>query len=142
MPARNHIHPNRRSAWLAALAFAKDRLPFGPTLALAFTALWAAPHVIAPAFGRTALPCWGDDPLRRIWPPRHHTQTSDAGFPIGTMPLLPHLSHDDGESQIWRCTGRQRVNTKRGKAYPPSAIGAMPTARANARTAGPICAGI
>lgn len=109
-------------AWLAALGFRRRMFAF----ALAYSAILLAAQIMAPAFGRQALPCLGDT-LRSQSPayclmlrnfvtpdlanaarraadtvaaehPGTVTLTLDAGFPFVTgMPLLPHLSHDDGE---------------------------------------------
>jgi len=113
-------------AWLAAVPFRRRWLAFGLAFGLAYAALWGAAHVLAPFAGRVALPCWGDGPLRSqsalycalnrnyVTPAlasvagdlatdmaRHFpgtvTLTLDAGFPFTALPLLPHLSHDDGE---------------------------------------------
>lgn len=110
-------------AWLAALAFRRRLLAF----ALTYAALWFAALWIAPTFGREPLPCAGDGPMRVQSPvycllnrqyvtpelaavardlaqqmnrdfPGTETLVLDAGFPfIEGFPLLPHLSHDDGE---------------------------------------------
>jgi hypothetical protein len=108
-------------AWLIALLFRHRLLAF----ALAYAALWAGAMVAAPLFGREALPCFGA-PLRSqsvlycalnrtyVTPelqavaydlaldmdarfPGTVTLTLDAGFPFGPLPLLPHLSHRDGQ---------------------------------------------
>jgi hypothetical protein len=106
-------------AWAMALFFRRRFLTF----ALAYTALWAAAYTLSP---RTALPCFGE-PLRMQSPlycalNRHYvtpelaqvatdaathmaatqpgtvTLALDGGFPVLTgMPMIPHLSHDDGE---------------------------------------------
>jgi hypothetical protein len=106
-------------AWLIALAFRRRFIIF----LLAYAALWAAAFALSP---RTALPCFGE-PLRMQSPlycalNRHYvtadladvardaaahmaatqpgtlTLALDGGFPFLTgMPLIPHLSHDDGE---------------------------------------------
>jgi hypothetical protein len=106
-------------AWVIALVFRRRLLTF----LLAYTALWAAAYTLSP---REALPCFGE-PLRLQSPlycalNRHyvtadlaaiaqdaaaHMATSqpgtitlalDGSFPFLTgMPLIPHLSHDDGE---------------------------------------------
>ena len=109
-------------AWLAALPFRRFWLAFG----LAYGLLWGATFMLAPPSGRVALPCIGGGPLRSqsllycalnrhyVTPKLHAlasdlaramaakhpgtvTLTLDAGFPFGRLPLLPHLSHDDGE---------------------------------------------
>jgi hypothetical protein len=106
-------------AWLIALRF-RRRLP---VFLVAYAALWTLAVMISP---RTALPCFGE-PLRMQSPlycalNRHYvtpalagvaqdaasrmakdnpgtvTLALDGGFPFLTgMPLIPHLSHDDGE---------------------------------------------
>ncbi|MEM7544260.1 MAG: hypothetical protein AAF367_01890 [Pseudomonadota bacterium] len=110
-------------AWLAALLFKSRMLAF---IAL-YAVMWAAAVWIAPVFGRTALSCWDTGPLQmQSWLycglNRHYvtpdakallydmaeavdrrfpgtvTLVLDANFPFVTgFPLLPHLSHDDGE---------------------------------------------
>lgn len=106
-------------AWLIALAFRRRWIAFP----IAYAALWLAAFLAAPFLGRVALPCTGE-PLRSASPlycvmARHYvapdlrdaavdlaqhldrthpgtvTETLDAGFPF-PMPMLPHLSHDDG----------------------------------------------
>lgn len=109
-------------AWLAALPFRRRLLTF----ALVYAVLFGMAHLAAPLFGRVALPCTGD-PLRMqsvfycvtmrnfVTPemaavaqdaaarvaeehPGTVTLALDGGFPfLNGMPLLPHLSHDDGE---------------------------------------------
>ncbi|MFI0394858.1 hypothetical protein [Paracoccus jiaweipingae] len=108
-------------AWAAALAFRRRWLAF----VLFYAALWLAAWTMAPMAGRVALPCTGG-PLRSqsliycalnrhyVTPElynaaqdlAHHmarthpgtiTLSLDAGFPFGRLPLLPHLSHNDGE---------------------------------------------
>lgn len=110
------------AAWLLALRFRRRWLTFP----LAYAALWALAVLAAPAFGRVALPC-GGEPLRMQSPlyclalrhfvvpemaevardvaesmaqewPGTVTLALDGGFPFPPeLPLLPHLSHDDGE---------------------------------------------
>ncbi len=110
-------------AWLCALAFRRKRVAFG----LLYLGLWGLTIAIAPAFGRTPLSCWHEGPLqmkawvfclanRNYMAPELHAaledtaerliasypdarvQVLDANFPFWTgFPLLPHLSHDDGE---------------------------------------------
>lgn len=110
-------------AWLAALIFRKRLLAF----VLGYALLWAAALVMAPLFGRVPLSCTTDGPLQmRSWVfcltnrnymtpelrdaltdtatalnqdyPGTPLQVLDASFPFVTgFPLLPHLSHDDGE---------------------------------------------
>ena len=110
-------------AWLLALSAKRKLIAF---LAIYF-ALTIIAVATAPLAGRTALHCWGDGPLQmRAWffcltnrnymaPellaaleetalalatefPDSEVQVLDAGFPfLDGFPLLPHLSHDDGE---------------------------------------------
>lgn len=110
-------------AWLGALVFRRRLL----ALALCYGALWALAVVTAPVFGRVPLHCGGDGPLRmhsviycatarNYMSPellntledvaaevaRQHpgavVQVLDANFPfLDGFPLLPHLSHDDGD---------------------------------------------
>ncbi|RUS58712.1 hypothetical protein EGN72_17420 [Pseudorhodobacter sp. E13] len=112
-------------AWLAALLLRRAIRLRGLAFLAAYAALWAAALVTAPLFGRVALPCTGADlrsqSLLYCALNRHYvtpalrdlatdlarataqaypgtlTITLDAGFPFGPLPLLPHLSHDDGE---------------------------------------------
>lgn len=109
-------------AWLMSLA-TRWRWRVFP---LAYLALWGLAQVAAPLAGRVPLPCTGE-PLRMrsafycltlrnfVTPdlasvaqdaaarvaadhPGTVTLALDGGFPFLTgMPLLPHLSHDDGE---------------------------------------------
>lgn len=109
-------------AWLIALAFRRRLLAF----LITYAALWCIAFVLAPALGRVALPCFGDT-LRMQSPtycllarnyvspelaavardaatkvaqeyPGTVTLALDGGFPfLDGMPLLPHLSHDDGD---------------------------------------------
>lgn len=109
-------------AWLVALRFRWRLVAF----VLAYAALWGMAQVTAGLAGRVALPCTGE-PLRMQSPlycvalrnfvtpevagiaqdaaatmaaahPGTVTLALDGGFPFLTgMPLLPHLSHDDGE---------------------------------------------
>ena len=109
-------------AWLLALRFRHRMLAFlGAYVALSLLA-----HLAAPIFGREALPCFGS-PLRSQSPfycalnrtyadprliavaqdlaahmeaqfPGTVTLTLDGSFPLfDGVPLLPHLSHDDGK---------------------------------------------
>jgi hypothetical protein len=108
-------------AWLLALPFRRFWLALTATYAL----LWLTAFTLAPLTGRVALPCFGDSlrsqsvlycALNRhyVTPtlltlttdlaahmatthPGSVTLTLDAGFPFTNLPLLPHLSHDDGE---------------------------------------------
>jgi hypothetical protein len=109
-------------AWLIALGFRYRVLAF----LLAYTVLWLVAFAFAPYFGREALPCFGT-PLRMQSPaycllmrnyvtpelaetardaadlveleyPGTVTLALDGSFPFfDGMPLLPHLSHDDGK---------------------------------------------
>ena len=109
-------------AWAVALAFRKPWLVFP----LLYAALWTMAFAMAPTLGRVPLPCRGE-PLRMqsalycvmmrnyVTPeladvarsaavriaadqPGSVTLALDGGFPFLTgMPLLPHMSHDDGE---------------------------------------------
>ncbi|WP_155947335.1 hypothetical protein [Pseudorhodobacter ferrugineus] len=112
-------------AWCAALLFRRKRLAFVSAFVLAYGLLWIAASRLAPFSGRVALPCGGDGPLRSqsllycalnrnfVTPdlaaladdlakdmarqfPGTVTLALDAGFPFTNLPLLPHLSHDDG----------------------------------------------
>lgn len=106
-------------AWLAALRF-RRRIP---AFLLAYCAFWAAAYAFSP---RVALPCFGE-PLRMqsalycamnrhyVTPelasvamdaasriattyPGTITLALDGSFPfLNGMPMIPHLSHDDGE---------------------------------------------
>ena len=107
-------------AWLGALAFRRRWLAFGALYIALCGAMWLA----APLAGREGVPCWGG-PLRAkgiycamnrtfVTPelravledlaadmakahPGTVTVMLDGGFPASGLPLLPHLSHDDGE---------------------------------------------
>lgn len=106
-------------AWVIALRFRRTLLAF----LLAYAALWAAAYTFSP---RTPIPCFGE-PLRMqsvlycamnrhyVTPelasvaqdaatrmasahPGTITLALDGSFPfLNGMPLIPHLSHDDGE---------------------------------------------
>jgi hypothetical protein len=108
-------------AWLAALRFQHRLMAF----AMFYALLLALTNLTAPAFGRVPLPCTGA-PLRMqsvlycvtmrnfvtpemaavardaaakvaVAHPGSVTLALDGGFPfLDGMPLLPHLSHDDG----------------------------------------------
>jgi hypothetical protein len=108
--------------WIASRWFRRPVLVF----ALAYAGVWGAVQVVAPMAGRVALPCFGA-PLRSqsvaycalmrnfVEPelkvvaeaaaaavasqfPGTVTLALDGGFPFADgFPLLPHLSHDDGE---------------------------------------------
>lgn len=109
-------------AWIAALFFRQRLIAF----ALAYAALTTATIWVAPTFGRVALSCFADGPLQvQSWMycalnrnyvapdlrdilietanemdaqyPGTETLVLDANFPYWDgFPLLPHLSHDDG----------------------------------------------
>jgi hypothetical protein len=108
-------------AWLIALRFRWRIAVF----LVAYAALWGGAQVVAPVFGRVPIPCTGEV-LRSqsrlycvlmrnfVAPemlavaqaaagavaaefPGTVTLTLDGGFPfLEGMPLVPHLSHDDG----------------------------------------------
>ncbi|MCY4336788.1 MAG: hypothetical protein OXC60_19205 [Litoreibacter sp.] len=110
-------------AWLIALFFRQRLVAF----ILAYAALTTAAVWVAPNFGRVALNCFDDGPLQvqslmycalnrhYVTPelrdvlidtademgrryPGTETIVLDANFPfLDGFPLLPHLSHDDGE---------------------------------------------
>jgi hypothetical protein len=110
-------------AWALSLTVRRWRVP---VFLGAFLVLWVAAQALAPLAGRVALPCTGDT-LRMQSPlycatlrnfvtpelasvaeeaalrvadayPGTVTLALDGGFPfLDGMPLLPHLSHDDGE---------------------------------------------
>lgn len=110
-------------AWLSALMFKRRLLAF----ATLYTALTIATAFVAPFGGRVALDCFSDGPLQMqtklycalnrhyVDPelrdvlrdaaakvdrefPGTKTRVLDANFPFfDGFPLLPHLSHDDGE---------------------------------------------
>ena len=109
-------------AWLAALALGRRWVSFP----LAYAVLWGVEYVVAPMAGREALPCFGaplrmqspfycvtmrnyvtpemalvaQDAARRVAEAHPGTVTLalDGSLPFGDgIPLLPHLSHDDGE---------------------------------------------
>lgn len=111
-------------AWLLALFFRRRLIAF----LLAYTALSGAAVIIAPQFGRTALPCFTSEQMRMhsviycalnrhyVSPelrdvltdtatevadqyPGTITLVLDASFPfINGFPLLPHLSHKNGRA--------------------------------------------
>jgi hypothetical protein len=109
-------------AWLLALGFRRRVLVF----VLGYAALWGTAQVAAPVFGRVPLPCGGEvlraqsfvycALMRNFVAPEMLAVAEDAaaavaaeypgtvtlaldgGFPfLDGMPLVPHLSHDDGE---------------------------------------------
>lgn len=109
-------------AWLVALRFRRRLAVF----LLAYATLWGGAQVVAPVFGRVPLPCSGEvlrtqsrlycvmlrnfvtpelldvakDAAARvaIAYPGTVTLALDGSFPFGDgFPLVPHLSHDDGE---------------------------------------------
>lgn len=109
-------------AWLFAICFKRRFLVFGVT----YAALSISALMVAPMFGRTAIPCFSEDTIRMkstlycalnrqyVTPelesvlrdfsiamnnefPQTTTLVLDANFPfISGFPLLPHLSHNDG----------------------------------------------
>jgi hypothetical protein len=111
------------AAWLLALCFRRRIAAF----LILYAGLWAGAMVLAPYFGRVPLSCTGTEPLRvqsvmycamnrhyvtpemkqvlvdfsQAMEQRHNateTLVLDANFPFLTgFPLLPHLSHHDGE---------------------------------------------
>lgn len=110
-------------AWLIALFFRQKLIAF----LLAYAALTTAAICAAPSFGRVALNCFDSGPLQvQSWMycalnrnyvapelrdvlvetaeemdrrfPGAETLVLDANFPfLDGFPLLPHLSHDDGD---------------------------------------------
>lgn len=109
-------------AWLVALRFRWQM----PVFLLAYALLWGGAQVAAPVFGRVPLPCSGEVlraqsrvycvMLRNFVTPEMLAVAEDAAgavaaefpgtvtlaldgsFPFGDgIPLVPHLSHDDGE---------------------------------------------
>lgn len=110
-------------AWLIALLFRRRLLAF----VLAYLAISVSAVLVAPHFGRVAINCFGSGPLEvQSWMycalnrnyvspeladvledtaeavairyPGTKTLLLDANFPFFKgFPLLPHLSHDDGE---------------------------------------------
>jgi hypothetical protein len=113
-------------AWLVALGCRRGRLASFLIFLLAYSALWAGAQGAAPAFGRVPLPCKGEvlraqsllycALMRNFVTPEMAdvamdaaaavaarfpgtvTLALDGGFPfLDGMPLVPHLSHDDGE---------------------------------------------
>lgn len=109
-------------AWLGALGFRRRLLAF----VLLYAVIWVGAVQLAPLGGRQALPCFGE-PLQMQSPfycvtlrhfvkpeladlagdvaarveaefPGTLTLALDGGFPFfDGFPLLPHLSHSDGE---------------------------------------------
>lgn len=110
-------------AWLASRVLPRPLVSFGLLyVALSVAAIW-----VAPLTGREVISCRADGPLQvqswmycalnrtyvtpelrgvltrsadaiAVQHPGTVTQVLDAGFPfLVGMPLLPHLSHDDGE---------------------------------------------
>jgi hypothetical protein len=109
-------------AWIIALRF-RQRLT---VFLIAYAVLWGIAYATAPLTGRIALPCFGE-PLHMQSPfycvlmrnyvtpeladvaqdaaarmatthPGTITLALDGSFPFLTgMPLIPHLSHDDGQ---------------------------------------------
>ena len=108
--------------WIVSRWFRRPVLVF----VLAYAGVWGAVQVVAPMTGRVALPCFGAplraqsvvycglmrnfvtpqlaavaiDAAKRVEAefPGTVTLALDGGFPfLDGVPLLPHLSHDDGE---------------------------------------------
>jgi hypothetical protein len=108
-------------AWLVALRFRRRLVAF----VVIYAALWGAAQVAAPVFGRVPVPCFGEVLRAQSWVycglmrnfvtpdllavaedastkvavefPGTVTLALDGSFPFGDgIPLLPHLSHDDG----------------------------------------------
>lgn len=113
-------------AWAMALAYRKGRLAFFAAFVLGYGLLLGAAQMAAPYFGRVPLPCFGDvlrvqSPLYCVMMrnfvtpdvravaveaaqavaaefPGTVTLALDGNFPFfNGIPLLPHLSHDDGD---------------------------------------------
>ena len=107
-------------AWLAALRFRRRLLAF----MVFYTLLWGLAVVVAPLWGRQMIGCWpgslietratlcalnrsyGTPVLASVLEDLAQARAAegdrivllDAGFPfLDGFPLLPHLSHDDGE---------------------------------------------
>lgn len=109
-------------AWLVSMRFRRRLTVF----LVAYAALWGGAQVVAPAFGRVPLPCSGEVLRQQSWLycvmlrnfvtpelldvaedaaaqvakayPGTVTLALDGSFPFGDgIPLVPHLSHDDGE---------------------------------------------
>ncbi|MFZ1469760.1 MAG: hypothetical protein WAT09_12395 [Paracoccaceae bacterium] len=112
-------------AWAVALAYRRGIMGFVSAFILAYGLLFGAVQVLAPQLGRVPLPCTGTV-LRMQSPlycltlrnfvttemrdlardtaatmardyPGTVTLALDGGYPVGWVPMLPHLSHDDGE---------------------------------------------
>jgi len=133
-------------AWIVAL-FCKRRLAvfFGLYVALSIGAVWLAPAVS----GRVALPCFTDGPLKaQSWLycalnrtyvnpevkslladlaeavnqsfPGTQTLVLDGNFPfLDGFPLLPHLSHKDGEKVDLAFYYRDETGYRRGATRSP-----------------------
>lgn len=115
--------------WFAALFIARGRgrLVFFAVAVVLYGAAWGGARVVAPMFGRQAIPCFQVEPGQPsaahpffclanrtyVTPdlarhldglgvymetrfPGTHVRVLDGGFPFGSVPLLPHLSHGDG----------------------------------------------
>jgi hypothetical protein len=109
-------------AWLVALGFRRRVIVF----LVVYAALWGGAQGVAPVFGRVPVPCAGEVLRTQSWLycallrnfvtpemlavaqdaaaevarryPGTVTLALDGGFPfLEGMPLVPHLSHDDGE---------------------------------------------
>lgn len=129
-------------AWLLAVLLRRWWV-FPPAYAM----LWGLAFVAAPLMGRQALPCFGE-PLRSgslfycaalrnyVTPelaavaqdaattvaqayPGTVTLTLDASFPFGEIPLLPHLSHDDGEKLDFAFSYRDETGYRPGAKRSP-----------------------
>ncbi|MEL6585315.1 MAG: hypothetical protein AAFY65_17080 [Pseudomonadota bacterium] len=113
-------------AWIIAVIWRRQRRWFWAVFLGSYVALSAGAVVVAPWAGRQVVGCWGDGPVQAASPiycalnrsyvtpalaqtladlgtrlqarhPGTVLRTLDGSFPFTTMPLLPHLSHDDGE---------------------------------------------
>ena len=114
-------------AWFLALVLARRRgwLVFVVAFLAFHGGFSASARVVAPIYGRVAIPCSGEGAVAHSWMfcalnrtyvtpelarvlddlaahidnlyPGRRVRVLDAGFPFGEgFPLLPHLSHDDG----------------------------------------------
>lgn len=132
-------------AWVLSLFFRRRLAAF----VLAYAAMTIATVWVAPQFGRVALSCFGDGPLRmQSWMycalnrnyvapqladvlrrtademhrrfPGAQTLVLDANFPFSDgFPLLPHLSHDDGEKADLAFFYRDETGYLRGATRSP-----------------------
>ncbi len=148
-------------AWLLSLRF-RLRLP---VFLLAYAVLWGGAQVVAPAFGRVPLPCTGEVLRQRSWVycvmlrnfvtpdlaevaddaarsvaarfPGTVTLALDGSFPFGTgIPLLPHLSHDDGEKLDFAFYYRDEAGYVMGETASP--LGYFAFLRAGDETCPPV----